>query len=141
MRKKPAVQRVQPCTADGFAPGSKSGDALLIPQRAVFPMRSNACYNEKGTLMAFGAAGGNAMLFHELRQAENQVAALRSKINQCAHEFDESPSRCEVITIDLGESIGTKRVFVMAQRRRCGLCGLEQSRMQHDPDCDYGSWK
>lgn len=59
----------------------------------------------------------------------------------CEHNFVTTPEHVAVREIDLGESIGSRRVFVLRRTRACAQCGLNQQQIQWNPDERWSDWK
>ena len=80
--------------------------------------------------------------YDDLKAAGREVATLRRIISQCDHLFEtDSPAAVVSHALNLGESLGTKSVWVKRELRLCPKCGLRQERRQFAPDDAWGRWK
>jgi hypothetical protein len=78
-------------------------------------------------------------LFNQYHGLLADARKVRQQIDACGHMWEVSPIEPFVARIDLGESMGVKRMHALFQRRRCMSCGLSQRRESTEPD-HWGLW-
>lgn len=73
-------------------------------------------------------------LFNRYRTARASVEELWTLIRACDHIWATDDPAPSIENIDLGESMGSKRVYGARQRRQCAKCGLIERRVSFEPD-------
>jgi len=82
-----------------------------------------------------------ASLAQRHSRAKAEVKALKTEIDNCAHEWVEGEAGLATHVLELGESIGSSNTWVLRHHRDCSLCGLHQMQTKYEPDWDWSDWE